>query len=353
MRGVVFLSMTFLVPLGLLFLTNWVVTSSYLDVNDLKVLADEGKIPYEVYRLAFYKSFENPKLVYVVEGNRVMANTLRDWISVGGSWDVLEGKYVEKINDTWVKVVFVNYDQALTNDYIIVKVDVSLQGNGYVLGSYFPKYLKIQNHTSGTWRLGNATLPKVYDFASGEVSIDFYLNPNEEDWKYAETIANQIVDYLKKKGFNVTPGNAILMVKEISRLYPYKADLSPHKPFYVKVLDGNNLTQIVVSETGSLIKSILLSEWANCYYYATFDQYVLVSLGLPAYIFIYDTPGNYHAEVLIPHELARDPQLDYLEVYIDKNAHVEKYDIVYYPWYNSPSEPLSGKSWVIGVSKTS
>ncbi|RLI70117.1 hypothetical protein DRO97_11160, partial [Archaeoglobales archaeon] len=73
--------------LGLLIV--WLIVSGYLNlstvnsaietatgiktvsVNELKQMAEEGKIPYEVYRFALYKKLENPNIFYRIMGNKV------------------------------------------------------------------------------------------------------------------------------------------------------------------------------------------------------------------------------------------------------------------------------------------
>ncbi|RLI75811.1 hypothetical protein DRP05_14095 [Archaeoglobales archaeon] len=103
-----------------------------VSLDELKQIADNGKIPYEVYRLALYRKLENPDIFYRIMGNKV-------YLFLNGSSGLLEGRYVKRINDTWLRVVIVDYDDLFADKYYSVKVNISTEiGSGYVSMVGFP-----------------------------------------------------------------------------------------------------------------------------------------------------------------------------------------------------------------------
>ncbi len=264
-----------------------------VNLDELKQMAEEGKIPYEVYRLALYKKMENPHIFYKVMGNKV-------YLFLNGSDRLLEGRYIERINDTWLRVVVVDYDDLFADKYYSVKVEVSTEmGSGYVVDGWWPSYMRFINQTEGKWSY-NSTWDKHY---SGIVKIRYYLNPNSEDIRISKTIANQILKYGNENRLTKTQTIQLVYDRLVRSAIGYVPDNDwIGKPFTIHVLSGDRLLSLNVSKSDSLMESFLLYGRGSCYAQDTFVIYVLNWMGVKVGDFATRNPlgGYWHGLVAIP-----------------------------------------------------
>ncbi|RLI77497.1 hypothetical protein DRP05_09980 [Archaeoglobales archaeon] len=303
MKGKILLGVAVLIVIGL-FLSGYLNSSTVnsaietavgvktVSLDELKQMVEEGKIPYEVYRLALYRKLENPSIVYKVMGNKV-------YQFLNGCSGLLEGRYVERINDTWLRIIIVDYDDLFADRYYSVKVDVSTElKSGYVVDGWWPSYLKFINETEGSWSY-NSTWDEHY---SGRVKIRYYLNPNAEDVRVSKTIAEQVLEYGNENRLTKTQTIQLVYDRLVRSAVDYVPDNSwIGKPFTINVLDGDKLFSLNVSKSDSLMKSFLLYGRGSCYAQDTFVIYVLNWMGVKAGEFVCENPlGGWHGFVAIP-----------------------------------------------------
>ncbi|RLI77502.1 hypothetical protein DRP05_10010 [Archaeoglobales archaeon] len=139
MKGKILLGVTVLIVIGL-FVSGYFSPSTInsaiettvgvktVSLDELKQMADNGKIPYEVYRLALYEELKDPDVTFRIHDSKVEIGRIReDLLKLNPpiharEWRVLEGRYVERINDTWLRVVIVDYDDLFADEYYSVRL---------------------------------------------------------------------------------------------------------------------------------------------------------------------------------------------------------------------------------------
>ncbi len=353
--------------LGLLIV--WLIVSGYLNlstvnsaietatgiktvsVNELKQMAEEGKIPYEVYRFALYKKLENPNIFYRIMGNKV-------YLFLNGSSGLLEGRYVEKINDTWLRVVIVDYDDLFANRYYSVRVDVSTElKSGYIVNNWFPSYIRLVNETKGKWKIGEVVgNPNLkYKSSYGNLIVKTFGNPNPEDRRLSMEIAEQMAGHLRCCNRNDKTDLFLLTIYSFNPvvLRVWNAPIFFNKSIEVLALDGDKLVSINLNKSDSLMKSVLLDGRGNCYIYSFFTISILNSSEIPAYGFVYPVESmvsDYHEEIVIPYGILNFKNLEkmggvYINLYTKLNAGKECLYVVVSPDKESiPLEALSGNA---------
>ena len=296
-----------------------------VSVDELKRMAEEGKIPYEVYRLALYRKLENPSIFYKTTGNKV-------YLFLNGSSELLEGRYVEKINDTWLRVIIVDYDDLFADKYYSVKVDVSTEmRSGYIVDGWFPSYIMLVSETKGKWKIGEAVgNPNLkYRSSYGNLIVKTFRNLNSEDRRLSMEIAEQIADHLRCYSRNKTD----LFLLTLYSFNPvvlrvWNAPVFFNKSIEVHALDGDKLVFVNINKSDSLVKSILLDGRGNCYIYSFLTISILNSLEVPAYGFLYPVESmvsDYHEEVVIPYGILNFKKLEkmggvYINLHTKLNA---------------------------------
>ena len=155
-------------------------------VDELKQMAEKGEIPYELYRLALYEKLRNPDILFKYAFGKV-------YVFENGSNYLLEGRYIERINDTWYRVVVVFYDDLFTEKYCSVKVNVSTElRSGYLVDNWFPSYLKFLREEKGIIEAKTEN-----GVVNRELDVLIYKNINPEDRRIAEEITSQILDFAR------------------------------------------------------------------------------------------------------------------------------------------------------------
>lgn len=293
MKGKILLGVTVLIVIGL-FVSGYFSPSTInsaiettvgvktVSLDELKQMAEEGKISYEVYRLALYVKLKDPDIAFRIHDSKVEIGRIREDLLklkpkiYARDWSVLEGRYVEKINDTWLRVVIVDYDDLFANRYYSVKVDVATEmRSGYVVDGGFPSYLKLINETDGKWESQES------GHYIGKLKVKNYYNPNPEDARISKIIAEQVARYASENGMTSTQTVELVYAGLVYDVIDYVPDNSwIGKPFTTDVLDENRLLSVNITKSDSLMESFLLYGRGSCYAQTTFVVYVLNWMGV-------------------------------------------------------------------------
>lgn len=267
-------------------------------VDDLRLMAERRDIPYEFYRLALYKKLMNPDLEF----------KLRDNGEIRDSWKrPLYGRYIEKINDSWYRVVVIFPETLFTKKYVVVKVDLNIESRDeYVVDNWWPAYLKFIRVDKGIIKAtkGNTTYANTID-------VSYHKNTNPEDWRIADEIAEQILDFAMKNNLTRTQATEIVYREFVPWAVKYNGsnDLIG-KPYSFMALDGDRLVKVHVNTTDSLMEFFMLQGYGVCYGRVFTAVYVLNSMGLNAGLLGMALSGPYHALVAILYDQVVLKELD-------------------------------------------
>ncbi len=215
----------------------------------------EVKYPNELYRLALYEKLRNPEVLFKYAFGK-------GYVFENGSNYLLEGRYIERINDTWYKVVVVFYDDLFTKKYCSVKVNVSTElRSGYVVDNWFPSYLKFLHREKGIIEAKTEN-----GVVSRELVVLIYKNINPEDRRIAGEIASQILDFAREN--DLTKSQAVEFT--YSKFVPFAVEYLYGnewiaKPITFIALNSNKLVKVRLNTSDSLMKSILLRGKGSCY----------------------------------------------------------------------------------------
>lgn len=263
-------------------------------VDELKQMAERGEIPYELYRLALYEKLRNPNVLFKYTFGKV-------YVFENGSNNLLEGRYIERINDTWYKVVVIFYDDLFTKKYCSVKINVSTEPrSGYVVDNWFPSYLKFLHREKGIIEAKTEN-----GVVSRELEVLIYKNINPEDRRIAEEIASQILDFAREN--DLTKSQAVEFT--YSKFVPFAVGYLYGnewiaKPITFIALNSNKLVKVRLNTSDSLMKSILLRGKGSCYAQTFVAVQILNSMDVvSAELELFRRGYNeYHAYLAIPYE---------------------------------------------------
>lgn len=267
-------------------------------VDDLKMLAERGDVPYEFYRLALYKKLMNPDLEFMLRSS----GEIRD------SWKrPLYGRYIEKINDSWYRVVVIFPETLFTKKYVVVKVDLNIESRDeYVVDNWWPAYLKFIRVDKGVIKAtkGNTTYANTID-------VSYHKNTNPEDWRIADEIAEQILDFAMKNNLTRTQAAEIVYREFVPWAVRYynNNDLIG-MPYSFMALDGDSLVEVHVNSTDSLMEFFMLQGGGSCYGRVFTAVYVLNSMGMDAGLLGVVLSDACHALVAIPYDQVVLKELD-------------------------------------------
>ncbi len=244
--------------------------------EELGEMAKNGEIPYDIYRLAYYKSLQNPDLIFVIKDGVVLVGEkskprLDKFVP-------LKGRYIERINDSWFRVGIVGYDSLFTNKQYVVAVNVSLKPNGYVADKGFPSYLKFSSPVHGMWKNPSQSWDEGHP-----VDAIYIINPNPEDYRITKEIWSQIWKFGKENGLSDTQIYRLVYENFIGATLDYIEYVSWVKlPFTIPVLNEDAIEMVNISKPNSMIGAAILRGKGSCFVYTTLAQYILMHGGVNA-----------------------------------------------------------------------
>lgn len=269
-----------------------------ITIDELRNLAEDGKIPYEVYKLALYEKLKDSDKFFKLDREGVV------YVYDLGTFRFLEGKYIEKINDSWYKVVIVIFDSKVTRKYVILKVNVSTEilDEKYVINSLYPTYLEFNKAGSG--RIDVA-------FENRTVGMNFtvihIISKGPEDARISKELANQIEKLAEKKNLDITWKFYIASKIPVLMGYNWNTTVLIFRfvPQKIDVLYQDKLITLNLSRSDSLIEYTLLKGGGPCWLNAYLLAYILNLMGINAQfysaeILLYNNNTVFHSFIAIP-----------------------------------------------------
>ena len=265
-----------------------------VEVDELKQMAEKGEIPYELYKLALYEKLRNPDVLFKYAFGKV-------YVFENGSNYLLEGRYIERINDTWYRVVVVFYDDLFTEKYCSVKVNVSTElRSGYGVDYPFLSYLRLLHKEKGIIEAKTEN-----GVVSRELEVLVYKNINPEDRRIAEEIANQILDFACENGLTKSQAVEFTYLEFVPFAIEYLCENEwMAKPITFIALNGDKLVKVRLNISDSLMKSFLLHGKGSCYVQTFVAVHVVNSMGVRSAVLelFRQGYGEYHAFLAIPYD---------------------------------------------------
>jgi len=288
-------------------------------VDELKTLAQEGYIPYEVYRLALYEKLKDSNRHFKL-GKGGVVYTFSDDPDI---LRFLEGRYIEKINDTWYKVVIVIFDNKVTRKYVILKVNVSTEilDEKYVLESLYPRYLEFKKDGSG--RISVTFENKTVGM---DLVVSHLISKNPEDARISNELANQIESFAERNNLDITW--KFYITSKIPVLMGYIWDTTTlifrFIPQKIDVLYQDKLITVNLSRSDSLIEYTLLKGGGPCWLNAYLLAYILNLMGINAHfysaeVFLSNNSTIVHSFIAIPTSEVDPDNLE--KLYLKRVAH--------------------------------
>jgi len=268
---------------SLLLYTAYKIDQNRYYLDELKELAEEGKIPYEVYELAKFEKVKTGKdSWYYYDGKFVRT---RD-----GNL-VLEGKYVKVINESAVEVVYVFYDDTYTKDYVILKAIVPL---GILKeDEHLYEYLKRGNSVAYISHFFGFDVLAEGRFENFTAPLEFYIRycPGKKDAILVKEIVDELKRIQREKGLSKKDVVG-LWLSLVPRMLEPDVGATGYGLYYPKnitaeAMRGDELVEINLKSSVSMMEYLLLYGRGVCSDYVWLAASVLNGLGVKAYGFAY------------------------------------------------------------------